>query len=262
MENPINSNVDGDAQDGFDELDIIPNLGEDVNESNEDAQSSEEDDRESLRRAKLVAISQAVKNSKEAEANRAKVQFLESAHEVVLDPIKIQSIYRNDPELAERIAQKNWNRSYEEVAELLTSNNTQSSTSSLSNVDEIVDRKLREREQKAQSLQIDDYLTTFIDENDINPKSPLFKQILSEFNENRSLATTLPKAKKLLSMIYAEQTQSSRKVDNLSGVFTPRSNSRPQEKVSSTARVVSPQMKAMMIEQKGEEFVKKFLSGK
>lgn len=259
MENPINSNVDGDAQDGFEELDIIPNLGEDVNESTEDTNSQ---DSESLKRDRLVAISQAVKNSKEAEANRAKVEFLESAHEVVLDPEKIQSIYRTDPDLAERIAQKNWNRSYEEVAGMLTSNNSQSANSTPSNVDAIVDRKLREREQKEQAMQIDEYLTTFIDENDINPKSPMFKQIMSEFNENRSLATNLPKAKKLLSMIYADQTQSSRKVDNLSGVFTPRSSSRPQEKVSSTARVVSPQMKAMMIEQKGEEFVKKFLSGK
>ena len=258
MENPIN-NVDGDAQNGFEELDIIPNSGEDVNESTEDTNSQ---DSESLKRDRLVAISQAVRNSKEAEANRAKVEFLEYAHEVVLDPEKIQSIYRTDPDLAERIAQKNWNRSYEEVAGMLTSNNSQSANSTPSNVDAIVDRKLREREQKEQALQIDEYLTTFIDENDINPKSPMFKQIMSEFNENRSLATNLPKAKKLLSMIYADQTQSSRKVDNLSGVFTPRSNSRPQERVSSTARVVSPQMKAMMIEQKGEEFVKKFLSGK
>jgi len=258
MENPI-ANSDGDAQDGFDELDIIPNLGEDVNESEDDTTSQ---DLEALHRAKQVAISQAVKNSKEAEANRAKVEFLESAHEVVLDPEKIQSVYRSNPELAERIAQKNWNRSYEEVAAMLTSNGAQSGASTQPNVDALIERKLREREQKAQEVQIDDYLTTFIDENDINPKSPMFRQLMSEFNENRSLATTLPKAKKLLSMIYADQTHSPRKVDNLSGVSTPRSNSRPQEKVSSGARVVSPQMKAMMIEQKGEEFVKKFLSGK
>lgn len=252
LKNPI-ADGDGDAQDGTLYEEINPNLEDDVREQ-EDETSPEE-----LKQQRLNAISEAIRNDKEAEKQRAESEFYRTAHQVMKNPDTIVDVYRRDPQLAEKIAQENWNVSY--TALLANSQSEQNNTSiDRSTVESMVQDVLSSHQKQNESREIENYLFNFLAENDIQPKTPLFKEILADFEEFKP--STLPKAQKILDMLLASRGSKRASNDDIDNVYIPRSRTTSPEKPSANAKKVSPTMRQYMESTYGAEYTKKYLSGK
>lgn len=116
------------------------------------------------------------------------------------------------------------------------------------------------QERQHESREIENYLLNFLAENDIAPKTPKFKEILSEFEEFKP--DTLPKAKKILNMLLSSSDSVRSSQEDIDNVYIPRSRTSSIEKPSANAKRVSPEMKKYMESAYGTDSVKKFLSGK
>lgn len=251
LKNPI-ADGDGDAQDGTLPGEVIPNLGEDVRET-DDQQSPEE-----LKQQRLTAISEAIRNDKETERQRAETEFYKTAHQVMKNPNSIIDIYNRDPSLAEKVAQENWNVSYTELLD--NSKEDKSNTVDRGTIENMVKDVLSNQERKQESREIENYLLNFLAENDIAPKTPKFREILSEFEEFKP--DTLPKAKKILNMLLASSDSVRSSREDIDNAYIPRSRTSSIEKPSANAKRVSPEMRKYMESTYGADNVKKYLTGK
>tara|TARA_Y100000310_G_scaffold335810_1_gene418770 strand:+ start:955 stop:1743 length:789 start_codon:yes stop_codon:yes gene_type:complete len=225
----LNTNSVGADQGG------TPNLEQDLEqlgiESEEETvdtpEPTEDKDPEQLRQERATAVTEAIKHSKEAKSARADVEYYKAYAQVADDPNALLKVREQDSELAERITQEKWGVSYDELIERVEQENSPKKKAQYSeaDIDRIIEQKLEQRTQSTQKQKIDDYMTDFFIDNDVDVKSPTFKNIMEELDTYQP--KSLKQAEKLLSMIYKDHTgRNSVSVGNIDSVSMPRSSGR------------------------------------
>lgn len=197
---------------------------------------------------------------KEARAELSTISqdaiYLNAENAVLRDNGKIVEVYQEDPELAEKICQTNWGVTYTQLIQA-----AQGKQESSVDLDTLVERKLSEREKRAEMKRVEMVPIEFLADKGLTEKSPLFQQVIREYNEFPAPATA-NQAKKLISVLYKQANGDDSDVGDIdmTAVRTPSSGTRGQEPQQS--KKVSPQMRRYMEEQFGSDYVKKFLSTK
>lgn len=252
----LEPDVVGNNQDGH-----SPTLDTKLNESQEgDEQSTPNDDKEEksaeqLKRERASAVTEAIKNHKEAQEARAENAYLKAKLKVRDDKANIVDIYDDNPEVAEKIAQELYSMSYHDMLYDIDNTSSRSSSKDPGDIDSLIDRKFQEREQKRVQKDIEGYTIDFFVENNIEPKSTAFNNILKEFREYKP--KSLSQAKRLMTMIYEDYTgkSSSQPRQQVSSVSMPRSKTRSFDKGSTSVKKAALEAaKAMGLNHNEEDY--------
>ncbi len=210
QDQPMNNGGD---EEGVDETTLIQDNVEETESGVDETTHTESDTKSTaqLDEERRRAITASIEKSKEAESARAESSFLKAALKASKDPNTIIDLYREDPILAERIAQENWGRSYQEAYQILTEQTKQTpATPSPTEDFRKVYREEREREmqqserQRMSKLEVDFFL-----ERNIDPKSAVFKQIMTTYQKFKP--TSYDEAQELLEMAQAKATRTTNK---------------------------------------------------
>ncbi len=234
----LNTNSVGADQGGVPNLEQdLEQLGIDSNEETVDTpEPTVEKEPEQLRQERAAAVTEAIKHSKDAKSARADVEYYKAYAQVADDPNALLKVREQDSELAERITQDRWGVSYDELINRVEQESSPKKEAqySASEMDRIIEQKLKQREYSTEKQKIDDYMHNFFIDNNVDPNGPTIKNIMEELETYHP--KNLNQAEKLLSMIYKEHTgRNSTSVGNIDSVSLPRSSGRKSYSKSDSA---------------------------
>lgn len=252
----------GTSQEGPEGLNLEKDLQE-LGLESDDSESTEETGKsaEVLKQERADAITEAIKHSKESKSARADAEYYKTYAQVADDPNSIISIRERDASMADRIAQEKWGMSYDDLIAKANEGEEPSETTKStpryteSDIERIVEKKLQEKNTTSEKQRIEDYTIDFFIQNDVDVKSPTFKNIMEEFD------TYAPKnagqAEKLLTMLYREQTgRNSTAVGNIESVSFPRNSGRKTYSKSSAYKDAAKTAKSLGMDLTEADFKK------
>jgi hypothetical protein len=172
-------------------------------DDNSSTQGEEGKTAEQLKAERATAIQEAVRNSKEAKEAKAQLKYYETSLKVAKDPNTLISINEEDPDMAEKIAQELYGKSYLSLLNGEQSDDTENMTEA--DLYKLF-KKFQEKEGKVSvEQQIENEITGFFASKNIMPGTPLFKKIYEEVSDMRF--TDPKQAKRMLNAVFLE-TQS------------------------------------------------------
>lgn len=217
---------------------------------------------EQLKQERADAVRESIKNHKKAEAAQAEASYLKVENAVLKNPQYIVDVYNNSPELAERIAQENWGKSYKQLInasqEKEITNQQEYDEDLLSSA---IEKTLSKKEAAKEKERIEDLTIKFFTERDIDLKSPTYKKIISEYKEYEP--KTAAQAELILKSLYKTHVDTDEYIDKTASVYSPKQTTgKTFSSENSQKRNVSPAMLEYMKSSFGDDAVKKFLGKK
>lgn len=211
---------------------------------------------EQLRSERASAVTEAIKNSKEAKTARADADYYKAYAQVADDPDSVVNIYSKNAELAERIVQEKWGMSYDELISKAQEGDKESEAAYNPNqIDALIDKRLSQREQRAEQQRIEKTTIDFFTANDIDLKSSTFKDIMSDYSSYNVKSEA--QSKRLLNMLYKEHTgETSVSSSNIDSVSIPRVSGRKTYSKSSKYKDALNTAKSLGMNLSEEDFKK------
>ena len=236
--------------------------GADDNEDAQDANLHKSvKTQEELRLERAEAIREAQKNKAHEREARAQADFYKTALKVGKNPAKLKGLYRDDPELAEQIAQEVWETSYDEVVStLLGGQRGETASMDEDSIRSLLRDELNKTERQNESKKMKDLIIDFTLEHDISPKSATYQKIMEKYETYNP--KNYQQAKDLLEMSYVYVTGNTPVPNkkNISAATIPvnKGGFVPQKPMK---RNVSASTASYLTEKYGKEKADKFLRG-
>jgi len=228
FENPItndgDSSLHGESLDSTSSKDLSPREDTTTNGS-DNSPSQEEVDIEAIKAEKRAAVTEAKKRFHESETARAEASTLRTTLEnaVQANPDLLLKLQQDDPQLADSIANKLYGESVDDL--VARAQRQQQPQNSYDDIRRVIREETAAEERKREQRNIERLEVDFFVENDIDPKSPQYKSIMSTYN--RFKPKTLDEAKELLELAYAKTRTSSKPVRDINQVYSPSFGSSP-----------------------------------
>ena len=161
----------------------IPDAEEVIQEPTE--YSAEEIEKMSSERK--TAITEAIENNKEAKTAKAEANYYKKMTSVQRNPDYLTEIHMEDPEMANKLAQELYSKSYDQLLA-----EARGETTPNVDVNKLVDAKFAQREREAEVKRIDKLEDKFFEDNKITLGSEEYNKILKSIkNTLRTLSNKL-----------------------------------------------------------------------
>ena len=201
---------------------------DDISSSGSVTPNQKEVDVEALQEEKRAAVTEAKKRFHEKEEARAQVSTLRATLEksVQKNPDMLLSLQQDDPIMADEIAQKLFGDTVDGLVRTAQSQqNNQPLPPSRDEIRQVIKEENTAQERAIERKKLEKLEVDFFLDNDIDPKSQQFKEIMSTYN--RFKPQTFDDAQEILEMAYAKTKSGKSTVRNTDATYTPGGGSAP-----------------------------------